>query len=231
MRPGPGQHLYSAFHDLIAPFRDSGTNTTKFTIHWISAHSEVVGNEKVDEEAKSAAQGASTARPFLPDCLKRPLPIGKSSLLQLAKEQRTENWKASWLTSPRRKKMKKIDKDFPFKKFGKITSELTRRQTSILVQLRTGHLPLNDYLHKRKLAPSPLCQACNEQRRETINHLIKECPAYQHQRRKLKRAIHGRGLSEPLLLLSDPKRVKPIIQFIEETKRWTNGRMTNPTPS
>ncbi|KAF9562847.1 hypothetical protein CPC08DRAFT_620587, partial [Agrocybe pediades] len=98
-------------------------------------------------------------------------------------------WKASWLTSPRRKKMKKIDKDFLFKKFSKITNELTRRQTSILVQLRTGHFPLNDYLHKRKLAPSPLCHACNEQRRETINHLITECPAYQTQRRKLKHAI------------------------------------------
>ncbi|KAF9562848.1 hypothetical protein CPC08DRAFT_620164, partial [Agrocybe pediades] len=70
MKPGPGQYLYSAFHDLIAPFRDSGTNATKFTIHWISAHSNVAGNEAVDEEAKSAAQGTSTARPFLPECLK-----------------------------------------------------------------------------------------------------------------------------------------------------------------
>ncbi|KAF9542354.1 hypothetical protein CPC08DRAFT_620124, partial [Agrocybe pediades] len=70
-----------------------------------------------------------------------------------------------------------------------------RRQSSLLVQLRTGHFPLNDYLHKRKLAPSPICRACNEQQRETIDHLIKECPAYQEHRRQLRRVVNGRGLA------------------------------------
>ncbi|KAF9561574.1 hypothetical protein CPC08DRAFT_635156, partial [Agrocybe pediades] len=68
------------------------------------------------------------------------------------------------------------------KKFEKLASTLTKCQASILVQLHTGHIPLNDYLHKCKLTPSPICRACNEQQRETIDHLLKECSTYQNDR-------------------------------------------------
>lgn len=227
MKPGPGQYLFSAFHDLIAPFKNQGNTSPKFTFHWISAHTNVPGNEKVDKEAKSAALGDSTPIPFLPPILRCPLPIGKSALLQKAKEQRTEHWKMIWSTSPRRKRLKKINKELPLKNFGKIVNELTRRQASILVQIRTGHFPLNDYLHKRKLTPLPLCRACNEHQRETITHLIKDCPAYRKQRLALKQANRGRSLADPISLLSNPKRAKAIIQFIESTKRWTTGHMAD----
>ncbi|KAF9565437.1 hypothetical protein CPC08DRAFT_622521, partial [Agrocybe pediades] len=65
MRPGPGQHLLTAHQGEITP---------KFTLHWISAHTNVPGNEKVDEEAKAAAQGSTTPKPFLPPVLQRPMP-------------------------------------------------------------------------------------------------------------------------------------------------------------
>ncbi|KAF9568704.1 hypothetical protein CPC08DRAFT_609896, partial [Agrocybe pediades] len=70
MKPGPGQYLFSAFHNLIAPFKDTGHSATKFNIRWISAHSNVPGNERVDEEAKLAAQGDSTPNLFLPPILR-----------------------------------------------------------------------------------------------------------------------------------------------------------------
>ncbi|KAF9538328.1 hypothetical protein CPC08DRAFT_602382, partial [Agrocybe pediades] len=107
----------------------------KFSIRWISAHSDVAGNERVDEEAKEAAKGNTTPTLFLPPLLRRPLPIGKSALLQKAKEARKEEWRTEWNTSPRKKKMKSIDKDFPHKKFGQIANTLTRKQASILIQL------------------------------------------------------------------------------------------------
>jgi len=94
--------------------------------------------------------------------------------------------------------------------------------------MRTGHLPLNDYLHKRKLTPSPNCTACPDERKETLEHILKECPAYKKQRTKLKKALQGRSISNYPALLSDPKRVKSVIIFMEETKRWTTGYMKNP---
>ncbi|KAF9565438.1 hypothetical protein CPC08DRAFT_629825, partial [Agrocybe pediades] len=136
-------------------------------------------------------------------------------------------WKNIWKTSPRRKKIKKIEKDIPFKKYSKLANELTRHQSSILIQICTGHFPLNDYLFKRKLANSPECTACNLNRRETLDHLIKECPAYQTQRATLKKTILRRGLNDIPSLLSNLKYAKAIIHFIQATGRWTTGQMIN----
>jgi len=88
MKPGPGQYLLNEFHVLIALLANKGKKVSKFTINWISAHSNVQGNEQVDKIAKEAAQGQSTPRIFLPPLLRRPLPIAKSALIQKAKEAR-----------------------------------------------------------------------------------------------------------------------------------------------
>ena len=53
-------------------------------------------------------------------------------------------------------------------------NKLPRREQSIIFQLRTGHIPLNSYLHRIKpLHPSacPLCDAPEE----TVEHLLFEC--------------------------------------------------------
>ncbi|KAF9546884.1 hypothetical protein CPC08DRAFT_648911 [Agrocybe pediades] len=102
---------------------------------------------------------------------------------------------------------------------------MTRRQASILVQLRTGHLPLNDYLYKWKLSPSHTCPACTTNRDETMDHILTECPAYMKQRTSLRRTIKGRSLSKYHTLLSDPKRAMAIVTFIENTKHWKMGYM------
>jgi len=228
MKPGPSQYLLNEFHALIASFTNLGNNPSKFTINWISVHSQVNGNEQVDKEAKEAAQGISTPKIFLPPLLQCPLPTGKSALLQQAKETRTVKWRALWETSPRNKRMKKIDKDFPYTKFGKLTNKLMRKQTSILIQMRTGHLPLNDYLYKRKLAQLPNCNACLGGHKETLEHLLKECIAYKEQRKNLRKVLRERSLADFSTMLSDPKRARLIVKFVEGTKHWTNGYMRNP---
>ncbi|KAF9535946.1 hypothetical protein CPC08DRAFT_652319 [Agrocybe pediades] len=146
------------------------------------------------------------------------------------KKQREEQWRNTWKTSLRRKKLKKIKKDVLFKKYSKLTNELTRRQSSILIQICTGHFPLNDYLFKQKLVNSPLCNACNQNQRETLDHLIMDCPTYCTQHITLKKAIARRGLGDLPALLSNPKCAKSIVNFIQATGRWTTGRMTNGNP-
>ena len=51
-------------------------------IHWISSHSKVKGNEKVDELAKEAANGKSSARINLPHILRSTLPASASATKQ-----------------------------------------------------------------------------------------------------------------------------------------------------
>ena len=53
---------------------------------------------------------------------------------------------------------------------------LKRHEQSIIFQLRTGHVPLNGYLHRIKPQQSPACPLCNEPE-ETVNHLLFGCRA------------------------------------------------------
>ncbi|TEB16660.1 hypothetical protein FA13DRAFT_1584993, partial [Coprinellus micaceus] len=85
----------------------------KFTMKWISAHSEVERNERVDEEAKAAAEGKSSHWTTLPDKLFYPLPFSVSSLVQETKGQAKVKWKQAWDKSPRKAQYDKIDDQFP----------------------------------------------------------------------------------------------------------------------
>ena len=48
---------------------NANPNSKKFKLAWISGHSRVQGNEKVDEEAKRAARGDSSPQHMLPPLL------------------------------------------------------------------------------------------------------------------------------------------------------------------
>ena len=52
------------------------------------------------------------------------------------------------MRSPQCACMQRIDKSMPSNKYLKLTEGLTRRQASWLIQLRTGHAPLQAHLHR-----------------------------------------------------------------------------------
>ena len=119
--------------------------------------------------------------------------------------------------------MELIDKTFPFKKFMKIQSELTRAQSSLLLQLRSGHIPLNTHLYRLKCVDTDQCQACNLEQevtpaKETITHFLFNCPAYQNERHDLDKAI-GRQCRDLEYILSNSKHVRELLKFIARTKR------------
>lgn len=144
----PGQYLYNSICDISQSLQDHGTHPTKFNINWISAHSNVPGNERVDQEAKKAAQGTTTTSLWLPPILCKPLPTSVLSLHQITKRSQNEDWLASWNKLLRRDKMGLIDNEFPFKLYYKLTNTVDRNSMSLLVQLQTGHFPLHTYFHK-----------------------------------------------------------------------------------
>ncbi|SRR6266851_4388350 len=88
---------------------------------------------------------------------------------------------------------------------------------SLIFQLRTGHAPLNDYLHRFMKVDSPRCPACGTER-ETAEHFILRCPKYAHERWALTRNVQA---STPKLtdILSDPKIILPLVNYMEATGR------------
>ncbi|KAF9049685.1 hypothetical protein BJ165DRAFT_1608782 [Panaeolus papilionaceus] len=190
--PGPAEYLKKEFHRICDTYiRLMGNaNLTKplFRIKWISAHSKVERNKKIDEDAKEAVEGR-TSRDFdLPHILRRQLPVSKSNEL--------------WVTSARYDRYVNLKNDFQFKKFHRLANKLDRYKFTLLVKLRTKHLPLNDYLHKKKLICSP-------------NY----CRAHEHQRLKLHRQVQeAKDDLEKMLRNEDHTMV--LLDYIETTNRF-----------
>jgi len=64
-KAGPGQYLVMEYLRLAETMNDETdtpimTDTDKFALKWVAAHKGVAGNERVDKEAKKAAQGETS---------------------------------------------------------------------------------------------------------------------------------------------------------------------------
>ncbi|KNZ80053.1 hypothetical protein J132_07933 [Termitomyces sp. J132] len=93
-----------------------------------------------------------------------------------------------------------------------IIEDLPRRHASILIQLRTGHCPLNHYLYRFN------CDACHEAP-ETVEHFILECRAHDRHRREMRKTT---GTTPEALskLLSDADAVRVLFRYINSTRRF-----------
>jgi ribonuclease HI len=217
----PGQYLIESIIRLVEHFYQN-RNRDRLRIRWISAHSDVVGNERADEEAKRAAQGESTPVQFLPPLLRHPLPYSVSALKQNHLKKLRSQWLEKWKTSPRYDKISRFDDSLPMSNFAKICEGLTRAQRSLLVQIRTGHVPLNKYLFQIKRADTDKCTACTQitgqQVTETVKHFLFECPAY-HQQRHVLDVKLGRNSRDLQSIFQNVDHTKALIRYIAQTGR------------
>ena len=174
--------------------------------------------------AKDTAAGRSSAAASLPHILRRPLPTSASALKQDFSSTLKEKWAAEWATSPRKPRMAQFGDEFPFSTFLKRLYTLTRKQSSLLLQIRCGHFPLNAYLHRVNKSETERCHACADEweglpPRETINHYLFDCPAHNEARNELidKIGIDNFHLPE---IMSDTNRMKLLTTFINRSRRF-----------
>ena len=217
-----GQHLVRAFADMLDNSR------AKVTIRWISSHSEVKGNEEADKLAKEAAAGKASRREDLPPLLRKTLPTSASATKQEYAKQLKTKWKDMWLTSPRRQRFEQIDEAFPFTKFRKRQEQLSREQASLLMQVRSGHIPLNSFLFRIGKSDTRICQACDgeqgqEAAPETVDHFLFHCRAHSAQRQILARAIGRNNMNLKDAMLTT-KRIVALLSYIKKTGRLKNER-------
>jgi len=104
--------------------------------------------------------------------------------------------------------------------FRRDTQGLECWQASFLVQLRTGHVPLQKHLHRIGKVESPVCPACRTGD-GTVYHYLMVCPAYTIQRRcivgHMRRAARSVGT-----LLSNPKAFPHLFKFIHDSRQFRN---------
>ena len=200
-----------------------GHASYSLTLRWTAGHVKIEGNELADEEAKKAAEGTTSDPSTLPKILKKPLKRNKSAAKQCYKDKLKHAWIREWQNSPRAQRLMHIDPSLPSLKFLKLTSnpDISRKGASWLFQLRTGHFPLNTYLHRFKRVENTACPACGHYS-ETTQHFLLDCPKYAHEQWPL---ITGKSQKnrEYANLISNAKNAIPIIDYIQATGRFTQG--------
>ena len=183
-KPIPSQYLVNEIQQAAMRL-----NEYEVEMIWIPGHKGAAGNDRADELAKEAAKGASSDKKRLPTIFRKCLPTSTSATRQRLKAKVNEQWKDSWKSSPRFRKLAKIDGPMPAKTYARLIAPLNRTQASTLTQLRTNHYPLNSYLHRIKRSDHASCDACADDNAiEDIAHFLFTCPAYRHARLKLARA-------------------------------------------
>ena len=218
-KSSPGSYLVDAIHDMVErEFEDD--RHRRPTLCWVPGHVDIEGNERSNEEAKAAARGHMSADAALPEAIRGQLPFSWSAARQRFNEGLKKRWKELLEQSPRWQKLKRIDPTAPSNRFRKITSSLPRRHVATLIQLCTGHAPLQHHLHR--IQPdefeSPTCPACG-QCDETVAHFLLECQCYADSRHRLEQAV-GRSSRNLAELLSNPSMFKHLFEFIHKTQRF-----------
>jgi ribonuclease HI len=163
-------------------------------LRWTPGHKGIDGNEITDELAKLAADGPEHSSPHnqLPDELLGQLPQSVAAIQQAFAKRTKQRAEARWKRSPRCARMCKIDNKLPSNSFLKLMKWHTRRQSSLLIGLCSGHCPLNRHLWTIKRSDSPGCLACGDREEETVQHFLLGCPAHEDARRELRTALGPR---------------------------------------
>jgi ribonuclease HI len=219
-RPHPAHYLLDYIHDSAEKLCIKHNGNIDLQIHWTPGHQGFIPNERADSLAKQAAEGASSATKRLPPPFRnKPLPLSIPAIRLEHLKTLRKDWKSRWKKSARYPLSHSIDKSLPSNKFLQLIDKLSRSQSAILAQLRTGHAPLNQHLFRTRCVESPVCPHCGGLVVETVRHYLLQCPHYQQERHRLRRKLK-RSANSISFLLSNPLAIKPLLKYITATKRF-----------
>ena len=215
IKPMPSHYIWDALHRQL---RDTVKTHPgmDLLVKWTPGHADIEGNEKADEEAKKAITEGSSQR--LPKLLRGTLPKSKSAMKQAYNAKLRGIVTKKWKNSPRYQRIADIDPALPSASYRRLTNTLPRKHTAILTQLRSGHAPLAQHLHRLGKADSPVCPCCNRHE-ETVDHLLLFCPAH----RLARQAMVLEGGHDTMIkskLLSKPTLMRHLFRYIARTNRW-----------
>ena len=221
IKPGPSHYIWDIFHKRLSMVQNRHKDMD-LLVKWVPGYMDIVGNDKADREAKKAVTHGSCPLHKLPAPLRKTLPWSKLAVQQEYHRKIKKAAMKFWSHSPRFDWMALIDPDFSHNKFAKLTHNISRNQASILFQLRSGHIPLNMYLHRINKMDSPICQGC-QCYKESVFHYIMRCKTYMAARQAMFNAA-GRDTRKLGKLLSTVELIPHLFQFIKTMERLRLSR-------
>jgi hypothetical protein len=213
-----------------------GKDGIEVRFRWSPGHERVVGNQ----EANDAAQEASSQEGG-PTALVREKVREVAGVIRLINRDRSEDSTPFDTTRLPGQYRWKMDQALPGKHTLQMYKFLTSNQAAILIQARTGHCRLDQYLSRTGVVDEARCSCEHDE--ETIRHLLLSCPRWTDERRELRQTVCDRSGDVPYLLggwgpkkdvrtgefVDGPKEkwkpdmetVKAITRFLEKTGRLT----------
>ena len=197
--------------------------TRKVILHWVRGHSNITGNEIVDKLAKKAQENNRSVNSYI-------LP---EEIFVWIRENFLEYWNNDWkfnvnytgkgldLYNVRENIRQKI----PIYEFK------NRKYEKTIYRLRLGHAGLKKYLYRIGMADNAICEYCNDQSEETIEHYLLYCKGFHRYRRNMYNKLSKlkiNCINLKVLLGADERyreKIKSIfvvlLKFIEDTNRMS----------
>jgi ribonuclease HI len=203
---------------------------------WVPGHAGVCGNVQADKAAREAANqgGGLTALP----ARRIREAMGVIKLIERDRVIDLDCFDSDGLPG---QYTWKLDQALPGRHTLRLYRGLTSEQASVLIQARTGHCRLNQYMSLIGVVEDAKCRCGIDD--ETIRHILCVCPLWAEQRRTLQEAAGDRWGDVPYLLGGWGKRkdlrtgklldgdrskwkpdatiVKATVRFLQETGRLT----------
>ena len=204
-------------HTILRTATNTKTHGIAVRLLWVPGHCDEPGNDTADRLAKEAAIPGQT-HPFSPLLSRERAHIRNDIYAQ---------WESEWKESRNGSHLRKIDNALPAKYTRQLYGNLPRNRAYLLTQLRTGHCWLSTYAKLFRHRDDDRC-VCGA--RESVIHVLLDCPALRHLRRELREKVGDafNNLST-LLGVGGPrggdtapraKTVEAILDFAEASQRF-----------
>jgi len=134
------------------------------------------------------------------------------------------HWQANWKTETKGKTTRRHTPK-PTKKVLQLHSDLSKRKSAILVQMRTEKIGLKDFLFSRRVPGIPDARCDCQEGRQTVGHVLLSCRKFRDTRRK--ELGHFPGRNDLRAILNTRKLATKAIKFMEQTRILGHGRIEN----
>jgi ribonuclease HI len=216
-----GAYIVKQILGKVKQLRDEGT---KVNVRWIPAHEGIDGNEAADRAAKEATgwreDGQDGPRAEPPS----ELYALRSTLKTWSRKTANKQWQVNWAAETKGSATRRHT-PIPTKKVLQLHKDLSKRESAILVQMRTEKIGLKDFLFQRRV-PGHTDSKCDcGSRRQTVAHILLDC----RKRRDLRRQELGRfpGRNNLRAILNTRKLAIKAIKFMEQTRILGHDRIEN----
>ncbi|KAH7563672.1 hypothetical protein BM1_00719 [Bipolaris maydis] len=207
-----GAYILGEIAQQVQELQDKGLTVT---VRWIPAHVGIPGNEAADQAAKEATGWREDGRSQLPASPPSQLHPLRTTLRRWCKIQAERAWISAWREDKRGRATYRHTPT-PTKKVLQLHERLSKRESALLVQLRTEKIGLNDFLFSRHVPTitNPRC-SCGE-RRQTVAHVLLRCSKYKDLRNRIFANLSGRNSLRTIL--STPQLATKAIEYMEQTQ-------------